>query len=37
MISGAPQMFDDQGRLTDGPTREIIGKLLASLAEWTRR
>jgi chromate reductase, NAD(P)H dehydrogenase (quinone) len=37
MISGAPQMFDDQGRLTDGPTREIIGKLLASLADWTRR
>lgn len=37
MIGGAPQMFDDQGCLTDQPTREIIGKLLAALAEWTRR
>jgi chromate reductase, NAD(P)H dehydrogenase (quinone) len=36
MIGGAPQMFDDQGRLTDQPTREIIGKLLGSLADWTR-
>ena len=37
MIAGAPQMFDEQGRLTDQPTREIIGKLLVALAEWTRR
>lgn len=37
MIAGAPQMFDDQLRLTDEATREFIGKLLVSLADWTRR
>jgi chromate reductase len=37
MIGGAPQMFDDQLRLTDQPTREIIGKLLVSLVDWTHR
>lgn len=37
MIGGAPQMFDDELRLTDQPTREFIGKLLVSLADWTRR
>jgi chromate reductase, NAD(P)H dehydrogenase (quinone) len=37
LIANAAQMFDDQGRLTDQPTREIIGKLLTSLADWTRR
>jgi chromate reductase len=36
MIAQAAQKFDDQGRLTDQPTRELIGKLLQSLAEWTR-
>lgn len=37
MISGAPQMFDEELRLTDEPTREFVAKLLLSLAEWTRR
>ena len=37
MIGQAGQKFDEQGRLTDQPTREIIGKLLTALAEWTRR
>jgi chromate reductase, NAD(P)H dehydrogenase (quinone) len=37
MIAQAGQKFDDQGRLIDEPTREIVGKLLASLADWTRR
>jgi chromate reductase len=37
MIAQAPQKFDDQGGLTDGPTREFIAKHLASLADWTRR
>jgi chromate reductase len=37
MIGQAAQKFDDQGRLTDEPTRKIIGKLLVALAEWTRR
>jgi chromate reductase, NAD(P)H dehydrogenase (quinone) len=37
LIANAAQMFDDQGRLTDQPTRELVGKLLVSLADWTRR
>ena len=37
MIGQAGQKFDEQGRLTDQPTREFIGKLLVALAEWTRR
>jgi chromate reductase, NAD(P)H dehydrogenase (quinone) len=31
MISNAAQRFDQDGRLTDEPTRQIIGKLLAAL------
>jgi chromate reductase len=37
MVAQAAQKFDDQGRLTDPTTRELIGKLLESLADWTRR
>jgi len=37
MIGQAGQKFDEQGRLIDEKTREMIGKLLQSLAEWTRR
>jgi chromate reductase, NAD(P)H dehydrogenase (quinone) len=37
MIAGAPKVFDDQLRLTDQPTREMIEKLLRSLLDWTRR
>jgi chromate reductase len=37
LIGNAAQMFDAEGRLTDPPTREFVGKLLASLADWTRR
>jgi len=37
MIGQAAAKFDEQGRLTDQPTRDFIGKLLVALAEWTRR
>src|SRR5688572_24831808 len=37
MIGSAATRFDDQGNLTDEPTREMIRKLLAALADWTRR
>ena len=37
MIGQAAAKFDEQGRLTDQPTRELIGQLLVALAEWTRR
>jgi chromate reductase, NAD(P)H dehydrogenase (quinone) len=37
MIGNASEKFDEQGRLTDQPTREIIGKLLVALVDWTHR
>ena len=37
MIGQAGSKFDEQGRLTDQPTREIIGQMLVALADWTRR
>ncbi len=37
MIGQAAAKFDEQGRLTDQPTREIIGQLLVALVDWTRR
>jgi chromate reductase len=36
MIGQASEKFDEQGRLTDQATRDIIGKLLGSLVDWTR-
>jgi chromate reductase, NAD(P)H dehydrogenase (quinone) len=37
MIGQAAEKFDGEGRLTDEATREMIGKLLGALAEWTHR
>jgi chromate reductase len=37
MIGQASTKFDEAGRLTDEPTRELIRQLLAALARWTRR
>jgi chromate reductase, NAD(P)H dehydrogenase (quinone) len=37
MIAGAPNLFDEQLRLTDQATRDMISKLLGSLVDWTRR
>jgi chromate reductase len=37
MIGQAAQKFDAEGRLTDQPTREIVGQLLVALVDWTRR
>ena len=37
MVAGARNLFDDDGRLTDEPTREFIAKLLVALSDWTRR
>lgn len=36
-ISGAPNKFDADGRLTDAATGENLGKMLAALVDWTRR
>jgi chromate reductase, NAD(P)H dehydrogenase (quinone) len=37
MIANASERFDAQGRLVHEPTREIIRKQLAALADWTRQ
>jgi chromate reductase, NAD(P)H dehydrogenase (quinone) len=37
MIGNASEKFDEQGRLTDQPTRELISKLLVSLVDWVHR
>ena len=36
-ITQANTKFDEAGRLTDEPTRDMIRKLLQSLADWTNR
>ena len=37
MISNASQRFDDQGRLVDEKSRQLVGRLLVALVAWTRR
>jgi chromate reductase, NAD(P)H dehydrogenase (quinone) len=37
MISVAQTKFDDEGRLKDEPTREMVGKLVAALADAARK
>lgn len=37
LVYRAREKFDDEGRLTDGKTREFLGRLLQELADWTRR
>lgn len=37
LVSRAHEKFDAEGRLTDEPTRKIVGELLVSLEAWTRR
>lgn len=36
-ISGAPNKFDADGRLTDAATSDNLGKMLVALVDWTRR
>ncbi len=36
-ISGAPDKFDDQGRLSDAGTVANLGKMLEALAGWARQ
>jgi chromate reductase len=33
MVGGVAQLFNDNGQLTDTPTREHVTKLLSALAE----
>lgn len=37
MIGSAAERFDEQGNLTDEPTKEYIRKLLQNLVDWTRQ
>lgn len=37
MIGNASQRFDEAGNLSDAQSRELIGKLIQTLSEWTRR
>ena len=37
LVYRAGEKFDDEGRLTHEKTREFVGKLLAALADWTRK
>jgi chromate reductase, NAD(P)H dehydrogenase (quinone) len=37
LVYRAHEKFDAEGRLTDEKTREFVGRLLARLADWTRR
>jgi chromate reductase len=37
MIAGASQKFDAEGNLTDDKAREMVTRLLAALAAWTRK
>ena len=37
MITQAQNKFDADGKLTDQPTRDIMGTLLASFKDWTLR
>jgi chromate reductase, NAD(P)H dehydrogenase (quinone) len=37
MIGQAQNKFDQDGKLTDEPTREFIRKLLVALRDWTER
>ena len=37
MIANAGEKFDEQGNLTDEPTKEFIRQLLQNLVAWTQR
>jgi hypothetical protein len=37
VIANAAQRFNERGELTDEAARELIRKLLAELAAWTRK
>ena len=37
MVSNAHKRFDDEGKLTDEKTKELVGQLLSELVNWTKR
>ena len=37
MVSNAHKRFDEEGKLTDDKTKELVGQLLSELVKWTKR
>jgi chromate reductase len=37
MLSNAHKRFDEEGKLTDEKTKELVGQLLSELVNWTKR
>ncbi|MDB5450952.1 MAG: hypothetical protein JWQ52_2080 [Phenylobacterium sp.] len=37
LVFRAHEKFDAEGRLTDGPTREFLGRYLAAFGDWAKR
>jgi chromate reductase len=37
MVSNAHKRFDEEGKLTDDKTKELVGQLLSELVNWTKR
>ncbi|MBO0708498.1 MAG: NAD(P)H-dependent oxidoreductase [Candidatus Dormibacteraeota bacterium] len=37
LVSSAASRFDDQGALTDGPTREFVQTLVTNLVDWAEQ
>jgi len=37
MVSNAHKRFDEEGKLTDDKTKELVGQLLSELVSWTKR
>jgi chromate reductase, NAD(P)H dehydrogenase (quinone) len=37
MIGQASEKFDQEGRLTDETTRDLISQMLVALVEWTEQ
>ena len=37
MVSNAHKRFDEEGKLTDEKTKELVGQLLSELVNWTKR
>jgi chromate reductase, NAD(P)H dehydrogenase (quinone) len=37
MVNFAPQKFDEQGKLIDQKTREVVRKMLEAMVSWTKK
>jgi len=37
MVSNAQKRFDQEGKLTDDTTKQLVRQLLSELVNWTKR